>query len=170
MAKLHELDLEGFVASALTPVTTETLPPEWQGDFDHDRARRWIKDRDAESAMLLTVERSSADPVGLMILFEMPHEGSPEIELRIGYIIIEQAWGKGLASELVEGVVEWARGQAGISSISGGVAEDNPASSRALVKNGFRPAPDSSGGEQMSNSNYRRPRHTEVTGSCAFST
>ncbi len=149
MADQHALDLARFVVAALTPAVTRALPPDWQGDFNPARARRWIEGRDAESVVLLAVGRDSGDPFGVVILFETPQEGSSGIELRVGYIITEKAWGKGLASELVEGLVEWARGQAGITSISAGVGEDNPASSRVLIKNGFQPTPDSSGGEQI---------------------
>ena len=61
------------------------------------------------------------------------------MEVHLGYVLAESAWGQGLGSELVEGFVEWCRGERQIRSLIGGVAADNLASVRILEKNGFRP-------------------------------
>jgi RimJ/RimL family protein N-acetyltransferase len=45
--------------------------------------------------------------------------------------------GQGLATEIVGALVTWGRSQPNIGSVSAGVTEDNPASERVLVKNGF---------------------------------
>jgi len=148
-AERHQLDLTGVVAAALTAKTTAALPPLWRGDFTEHRAEQWIADRDAESATLLAVDQLSGQAIGFLILFETTHDNASGIDLRIGYIITESAWGRGMASELVEGLVEWACAQSSIRSISGGVADRNPASARVLTKNGFSPAADSSGDEQI---------------------
>ena len=58
------------------------------------------------------------------------------VDVRLGYLIAESAWGKGLASELIGGFVEWCREQT-IVSIEGGVGRENQASQRVLEKNGF---------------------------------
>ena len=63
--------------------------------------------------------------------------GAP-IEVRLGYLLAEDAWGQGYASELVEGFVRWCRQHPPIASIAGGVARDNVASVRVLTKNGFQ--------------------------------
>ena len=74
-----------------------------------------------------------------MILFEMEaEEGNGATDIRLGYLLSESTWGKGIASELVHGFVSWCRGQTSILSIAGGVALDNPASNRVLEKNGFQ--------------------------------
>ena len=74
-----------------------------------------------------------------MILSELPtEEGSGHTDVRLGYLLSEAAWGKGLASEMVNGFVCWCLKETSISSITGGVALDNPASKRVLEKNGFR--------------------------------
>ncbi len=56
--------------------------------------------------------------------------------MRLGYLLAERAWGKGIASELIRGLVEWCR-KSGIASIVGGVERNNIASRRVLEKNGF---------------------------------
>ena len=127
----------------MTEPVTRALPPGWQGPYDLERAAEWIAERDREGTTLLVTERSTRDAVGLLILFETETEDRAGIDIRIGYLLAESAWGKGFATELIAGFVEWCRLQGGIYSITGGVALDNPASIRVLEKNGFRPAGES---------------------------
>ena len=51
-------------------------------------------------------------------------------------MLAESAWGKGFATELITGLVNWCRENA-IKSITGGVEHNNPASARVLEKCGF---------------------------------
>mmetsp|Transcript_20619 Transcript_20619/g.49067 ORF Transcript_20619/g.49067 Transcript_20619/m.49067 type:complete len:167 (+) Transcript_20619:1-501(+) len=134
-------ELTDIVAQLLTPATTRALPPDWQGEYDKARASTWIKDRDAESSVFLVSEKSS-EPIGLVILFS---EGR---DVRLGYLLAESTWGKGFGSELVEGICKWCR-DSDIRSLTGGVALDNPASARVLVKNGFVAVGGPEHGEQM---------------------
>lgn len=134
----------------LTETTTLALPETWHGDFSVDRANSWIGERDSESPTLLVVDRQSGRPVGLVILFEVPIDGSA-IDVRIGYLFTEAVWGQGLATELVAGLADWARAQASIHTLTGGVAATNRASARALTKNGFERIADSDGSVE----NYR---------------
>ena len=126
------------VAAILTEPVTRTLPDSWRGAYTRERASEWVKDRDEEGTTLLVIDKNTRQCVGLMILNAAPIEnGNGRMELRLGYLLSESAWGKGFASELVEGLVQWCRGHTQISSIAGGVGLDNPASSRVLEKNGF---------------------------------
>ncbi|MES9961865.1 MAG: GNAT family N-acetyltransferase [Sedimenticola sp.] len=128
-------NLPGIVKDILTPAVTESLPPAWQGRYSIDRARDWIKERDAEGVTLLVVEKSSTIPLGVVIIFDM--SSSPDVaELRLGYVLSESAWGRGVGSELVQGLVSFCRNQP-VLSITGGVAKDNYASKRILEKSGF---------------------------------
>ena len=133
------LDLAVVVERILTPTTTSELPPSWQGTYDKERVAAWIDDRDWESPTLLAVERRTVEAVGLVILFESDsdtHIGQSDV--RAGYILAESAWGQGFASELVGALVAWGRSQPSIGSMSAGVDEGNHASTRVLLKNGFR--------------------------------
>jgi ribosomal-protein-alanine N-acetyltransferase len=126
------------VAALLTEPVTRWLPTSWQGPYTKERARRWIEERDGEGATLLIIDRSSGAPVGLVILSESNSQDvAGGIEVRLGYLLAEPAWGKGIASELLSGFVAWCRQQAAISRIVGGVDPDNVASQRVLEKNGF---------------------------------
>ena len=132
-------ELVDVVSAMLTERVTLSLPSTWQGTYTIERAREWIRERDREGPTLLVVDKLTQQAVGLMILIEMQAEGgTDETEVRLGYLLSEDNWGKGMASELVEGFVSWCREQTAISSIAGGVAIDNPASKRVLQKNGFR--------------------------------
>ena len=131
-------DLVDVVCAILTRVTTGALPVDWQGDFDAERAARWIEVRNAESPTLLAIDRQTGQPVGLLILFEeAADDDRGQLDIRLGYIIAESAWGRGLASELVGAFVAWALAEPSIVSITGGVAPGNDASIRVLRKNGF---------------------------------
>lgn len=122
------------IQAILTPAVTATLPGPWQGHYTTERALKWIGDRDREGTALLVVERSSAAPVGLLVLFE-----GDSRDIRIGYILAESAWGNGFATELIRGFVDRCRHN-DVRSITGGVAADNLASQRVLIKNGFAEA------------------------------
>ena len=72
------------------------------------------------------------------------------IEVRLGYLLAEDAWGQGYASELVEAFVGWCRQHPPIASIVGGVARDNVASARVLTKSGFeQDGASNAGGEDL---------------------
>ncbi len=128
-------NLPATVAGMLTASVTRSLPDAWHGDFTPKRGRDWIEERDGEGATLLVAESDAKEPVGLVMLFELDTDDG--VEVRLGYLLAEAAWGKGFATELVAGLIAWCRRQAGVTSIAGGVARDNPASKRVLEKNGF---------------------------------
>ena len=131
-------DIVDLVIDLLTPAVTSTLPIGWQGNYDHERARQWIAERDHDGTVLLVTERATGEPVGLVILGEVPAGPDPgAVELRLGYMLAESAWGQGFATELVGGVVNWCRTQEAVCSIAGGVEARNPASERVLAKNDF---------------------------------
>jgi ribosomal-protein-alanine N-acetyltransferase len=142
--------LADVLTRLLTSTTTRSLPPSWHGDYDRDRAAAWIIERDTDSPTLLVTHRESATAVGLVILFERPSAGgSQRVDLRLGYLLAESAWGRGLGTELVAGFIEWCRSGSAVRSIAAGVELDNKASARVLTKNGFRPAETATDGEKL---------------------
>ncbi len=143
-------DLAVVVTEMLTDGTTRSLPSAWHGAYTPERAQAWIAERDEESATLLATGRESGEPLGLVILFELAADDQPDdLDLRLGYLLAEPAWGRGLASELIEGLVSWCRSQPSIRSIAAGVATDNVASARVLTNNGFAPVGHPDHGEQI---------------------
>ena len=141
-------ELPDVVKAFLTSRVTRSLPEAWQGTYTVERARNWITERDREGATLLAVEQSSRMAVGLIILLEMDHEKEAGTEVRLGYVLAESAWGKGFASEMVQGFVEWCR-KTDVALIVGGVDRDNVPSRRVLEKNGFVRVPGTEGGTEQ---------------------
>jgi len=144
----QEQDLAVIVKSILTPQVTHSLPPDWQGPYTLKRAEAWVAERDDEGITLLAVEKSSGKAIGIIILFESAKDqyGS---DLRLGYMLAESSWGKGFASELINGFVSWCQNN-NISSLTGGVEKDNIASRRVLEKCGFVQTSSGEGaGEQL---------------------
>lgn len=133
-------ELSDVLTQLLTPATTRPLPSAWHGRFDKTRAIEWIRERDAESPTLMVLDRKTGVPVGLMILSELPCDRAGSVDVRLGYLLAESAWGRGLGTELVAGFVAWCRSEPRIRSVTGGVALDNPASARVLTNNGFTTA------------------------------
>ncbi len=129
-------DLSSIVASLLTPATTAGLPPAWHGEFTVERARAWIEEREAHSTTLLVTDKPNHEPIGLVILTAVPPNGA-RADLRVGYVIKETWWGRGIATELVAGLVDRARRDPGIVSVTGGADPSNGASIRVLERSGF---------------------------------
>jgi len=138
-------NLADVVVDTLSERVTKNLPPPWQGSYTVSRANQWIIDRDGEGVTLLVVNKVNNKAIGLVILFELEGSG----KLRLGYLLDEASWGKGFASELIAGFVDWCRRNE-ICSITGGVERDNVASRRVLEKCGFVADKDNSEpGEQL---------------------
>ncbi len=128
-------DLPQVVASMLTEPVTHWLPGSWHGTFTRERAAEWIEQQDAEGRVLLVATRESAEPLGLVLLFEEPVDGG--VDVRLGYLLAEDAWGRGYGGELLEGLVAWCRARGDVRSIIGGVVAENTASIRLLQRHGF---------------------------------
>ncbi len=131
------LDLVEVVGRLLDPETTRELPDGWRGEYSPVRVRAWIAERNAESPTLLVIERTSGDAVGLVMLYADPGDDRSSRDVRIGYLLDQRVWGNGFATEVVSGLVEWARDTPSIGSLTGGVSRENPASARVLIKAGF---------------------------------
>lgn len=113
----------------LTPTTTAFLPPSMAVDTTSDIAA-WIDGRAGESDVC-TVRFLDGTLVGLLIL----HMSGNAI--RIGYLFGEVFWGRGVATELLQGLVAWCKYTGECYQLIGGVETDNTASVRVLEKVGF---------------------------------
>ncbi len=136
-AQRAKLDLARVIAELLTDRTTVALPESWQGNYTVERAKAWLAERDAESPMLLVMEAASARPVGLVVLAEVPLD-EPMVDMRIGYVIAEASWGRGFATELLSGLIDWMRTEPSVRTLTGGVDLTNHASVRVMENSGFR--------------------------------
>lgn len=133
-----EAALAQNVIGLLTPAVTRFLPPDWQGEYSDARARRWLADRVAEGAWIAPIiERSTGAAVGMMLVHPVECDDANGIELRIGYMLAESSWGRGLATEVLGGLVAWGRQQPQVVRLVGGVGAANTASRRVLERCGF---------------------------------
>ena len=129
----------------LTPKVTQALPDNWQG-LTADSIKLWFADRTAEGEILTLVLSDTDALAGLLLLY--PHSQQPEgyveqksthadITLHIGYLLAERFQGKGLAKELLQGLISQCRMRADICQLVGGVEASNQASIHLLEACGF---------------------------------
>ena len=126
--------LEEALSGILTARVLEHLPPSLQLSHHGGRVSDWISACAAQSDVLLVQE--AGHPVGLLIL-AAGAGASGDREIHIGYLLAETAWGRGLASELVAGLVSAMEAGEPVILVAG-VGRENPASARVLRKCGFR--------------------------------
>ena len=141
-----ELQLHAIIPSILTTRVTEYLPDHWQGHFSGDRLGPWIRERDQEGTVLLVVETGSRTPIGFLTLFESVEDELSGNVIRLGYVISEPFWGRGIATELVRGFIDWSK-ENRVSKIVSGVDPKNPGSIKVLEKCGFARLPQNPTGE-----------------------
>jgi RimJ/RimL family protein N-acetyltransferase len=96
---------------------------------------RWIDDRLAESVLFVARSRGEGHIAGLLILAAFEAPNAP-LSIHLGYLLAEADWGKGLATELLTGLIDAARPAAPLRLV-GGTAGENTASVRVLEKAGF---------------------------------
>ena len=88
--------------------------------------------QDPARAATFVIEHEDMGPVGVIGLFE-GDDRVPEA----GYWIGREFWGRGLATEALEGALVWASRKWKRRALVAGHFSDNPASGRVLEKAGF---------------------------------
>ena len=91
-----------------------------------------VAGQDPRKGSTFLIEHETHGPVGVIGLFE---DGDPVPET--GYWIGRPYWGRGLATEALEGVMVWASRKWKRRALVAGHFADNPASGRVLEKAGF---------------------------------
>lgn len=134
-----KMRVERDLQSILTPEVLCHLPPSLQLGNTLSAVSTWVEARAAESDVYLIMIRAPAGDtgrlVGVLILVDLSKDDD-EAQFHLGYLLAEQHWGQGFASEMVQGLVEVMR-QLGPLSVLGGVSVDNPASAKILTRAGF---------------------------------
>lgn len=91
-----------------------------------------VASQDPRKAVAFVIEHEDLGPVGVIGLFET-EDMAPEA----GYWIGRQFWGRGFATEALEGALVWAGKRWNRRALMAGHFSDNPASGRVLEKAGF---------------------------------
>lgn len=116
----------------------------WVGDgspVSRDEAERWLEVTAANYArrgygMFALEDLATGEVVGFVGLV---HPGG-QVEAEVKYAFAREHWGKGLATEAVEGAVAYGASEHGLTQVIATVAPENEASQRVLTKAGFRPS------------------------------
>lgn len=125
------------VVMMLSEKVTKNLPQEWAQIKSITNAKNWIQERDNESYVYIVKNLETHQIMGLLFLNETSKDITGRSHLQLGFLLSEEYWGKGLASEMIEGLVNWCITSGEVAKITGGVMADNVASSRVLEKCGF---------------------------------
>ena len=112
------------VSEIMTPNVTKALPDDWQNLDTTDKVENWIYERIMDSNFYAITLTKSKEIIGFLFLYS-ENETVEYFELRLGYLLTESIWGKGIGSELIKGLVDWCDSTGIIKSISGGVEKDN---------------------------------------------
>ncbi|MCP5325153.1 MAG: GNAT family N-acetyltransferase [Oceanospirillaceae bacterium] len=119
------------IPAILSPRVVEQLPSYFHGIVCEKTAEIWLIRMQSESR-LLQVADNNARILGFMFIYP-----ENEFTAHIGYLLAEEYWGKGLASELLQGFIGHIRANGPWQKLIGGVAQSNIASCALLTKAGF---------------------------------
>lgn len=125
------------VIGLLSPKVSKNLPAGWQNINTKFSAKTWLQTQLTEGAVLSVQDTTLEQIVGLLFLYGVENN-AVNAEIRLGYLIAEQAWGRGYATELIAGVVSYFALNNQATAIVAGVEAANVASVKVLTKNGFR--------------------------------
>ena len=129
-------DEESLVANANNHKVWRNLRDRFPHPYTIDDAREWIRHMGEESPQTnfaIVVDGEAVGGIGLVLNGDI-YRCSAEI----GYWLGEAFWGRGVMTEAVRALTQWAFDNFNLSRIYAGVLEWNPASIRVLEKAGYQ--------------------------------
>ncbi len=126
--------MASILQELLTPEVTKHLPLYLHVDGSLEQAERAMRDLAAKSEVACVVDRASQAVAGLLVVGQDAQEANA---VYIGYLFDQAFWRRGLATELLHGLVTWAQAQGWQGRMLGGVDPENAASAAVLRKAGF---------------------------------
>ncbi|MCE2571185.1 GNAT family N-acetyltransferase [Motilimonas eburnea] len=117
------------VPQILTPTVVAALPPYFHDVNSLAAAEVWLEQMLAQSR-LLRVQTNVNEVIGFLFIHMADNVA------HIGYVLGQASWGKGLATELLQGLMIEAR-KTPWHKLVGGVDQGNLASTKLLKKLGF---------------------------------
>ena len=127
----ERLTLLQRVPEILTPSVVENLPPYFHDIMSDELAEIWLNRMLSESR-LLQIKANDNELIGFLFVYV-----EDESDAQIGYLLAEEFWGKGLASELLKSFITEVAKTESWSTLIGGVDRSNIASANLLKKLGF---------------------------------
>ena len=123
------------LVGVLTPEVLAPLPPSLALPTGPRPCADWISARVSQSSVQPVRVQPGGALIGLLLTHRM-NGGSGGASMHLGYLLARDSWGKGYATQLVQGLVQAMAGH-GPGTLVGGVDAANPASVRVLEKAGF---------------------------------
>lgn len=119
------------VPNILTPAVVENLPPYFHDIHSSEMASLWLERMLSESRLLI-VQLTNDEIIGFIFAYVENNN-----EVHIGYLLAQPHWGKGLASEMLQGFIAQVKQSMPWRKLIGGVDRSNKASAHLLKKLGF---------------------------------
>jgi RimJ/RimL family protein N-acetyltransferase len=131
----HSGDAEALVRHANNPRVASNLRDGFPNPYTLSDAKKWLTmvgDNTEDVILAIEVVGEAAGGIGLHGLKDVYR-----YNCEIGYWLSEKHWGKGIMSETVAAMVNYAFTQTPWLRLFACIYENNPASMRVLSKNGF---------------------------------
>ncbi len=128
-------DEESLVRHANSRVIWRNLRDAFPHPYTQSDARRWIKMANPTQPITnfaIVVDGEAAGGIGLALKDDVFRRSA-----EIGYWLGEQYWGRGIVTEAVRAVTDYAFASFDLCRVFAGVFEWNPASMRVLEKAGY---------------------------------
>lgn len=134
---LSDIERAEIVIDHITPESTKWLPQHWQHIRSVAETMVWIDELEQSGATVLVAEDiSTAKVVGMLMAAEL--EDSITGPVHIGYLVSPSHQGRGYATEIVIGFLDWAQSETRINSVLAGADRSHNASRAVLKKAGFK--------------------------------
>jgi len=128
----QDSDFLESVLEILTPRVVASLPPYFQSVNSISSAQEWLQQVVADGRLFVVRRIGESKAIGFVFL-SAENDG----DTHIGYLLAESCWGKGYATEILKGLIEFIESEGQVTRLIAGVATDNVASIKLLQKLGF---------------------------------
>ena len=128
----QETEILVSITELLTPKVVESLPSYFRNINSISAAQNWFKKMVSESRLFMVKHTGTNTTIGFVFVFV-----GNDAEAHIGYFLGESYWGKGYATELLKGLIDFIKHENKIIRLIAGVATNNIVSSKLLHKIGF---------------------------------
>lgn len=125
------------IPELLTPAVVSNLPPYFHDIDSATAAQQWLDQLLSDSRLFILEHQESGLIIGF--LFTSVETNG---DVHIGYLLAEDFWGRGLATELLQELVIYGKHQPNWKTLVGGVDLHNVASRHLLLKLGFTQRPE----------------------------
>lgn len=128
-------DAGSLVLNADNKHVWRTLRDRFPRPYRRPNAEAWIhhaRSMHPETAFAIVVDGEAAGGIGVELLADV-YRGTAEI----GFWLGQSWWGRGIATEAVGALTDWAFDQFNLRRIYASVFESNPASARVMEKCGY---------------------------------